>query len=470
MQKKITESTALTPLGYPGQQHLFRVPSGDYRNRCAALIQTSPSEIALAWSDAPDQTWSEPVVVVDDTRDGAFDAVMTEGGNLHLVYSEQTTNYLVTRRLTIGELGWSAGDKVTIYNGAQCYDPSLALASDDSLWVGYSLYVSPARSIYAKSSTDGGATWGTGSDDPGDQLAGAATFAFSSVIAQGSSVHALYHDQDTTLWFRTRELTAGEWSAAVVIATGSGFDTNFDMARSGDGRLGVAFNRDKLYYREYDGSNWGGITVQVDHPVSCPQVRFVDNIPAVVYLDHLGGETRVARFTGRRTSEFDDPKILDPRSAPFDHVLAYHASSESYEDLTAAAGDSGTADVYHSISNCLVKETGDVIYLGQGARFRIARVILSTLAVGGDLMVSYWDGSQWRAFTPHNGTPDLQTNPSDLVLWSEHAEVPANWQRRMVDNRSAYWVKVEALSDFTTGPVGDLVCAASETERLLFRR
>ena len=470
MRKKITETTAAWGLGNPGQSKLFRVSSGPYVGRRVALIQTSASEIKLAWSDSPGSGWSSLATVASDACDGAFDARMTSIGDIHLIYSEQSTNYLVTKKLTLGEGSWSVGSKVTVYNGAQCYDPSLAVEPGGKLWLAYSRFVTPTRWIYVKSSSDGGATWGSGIGDAGDQISGGATFAWSRVVIDNNSVHVIYNDQDTALSIRSQPLSGGSWSAQYNIATGSGFDRHFDAGIAADGRLGVAFNRDQLYYREYDGSNWGAVAVLVSQPVMCPQMLFENNVPAVVYLDLIGGDMKVARFTDRRTGSFGSPVVLDDRSAPFDAVLLYDASADSYEDLTSQAASSTAADVYHSSSGCLVKDSGDTIYLGMDARFRIARLVLSTCGAGGSLLVSYFDGADWQAFTPAGGSPDLSAATTDLLFWTDYSSVPADWQKRLVNSQSRYWVKIEVSSGFTTGPVASQVSAASETNRMIFRR
>ncbi len=221
MRKKITETTAAWGLGNPGQSKLFRVSSGPYVGRRVALIQTSASEIKLAWSDSPGSGWSSLATVASDACDGAFDARMTSIGDIHLIYSEQSTNYLVTKKLTLGEGSWSVGSKVTVYNGAQCYDPSLAVEPGGKLWLAYSRFVTPTRWIYVKSSSDGGATWGSGIGDAGDQISGGATFAWSRVVIDNNSVHVIYNDQDTALSIRSQPLSGGSWSAQYNIATGS---------------------------------------------------------------------------------------------------------------------------------------------------------------------------------------------------------------------------------------------------------
>ena len=470
MQKKITETTAQNGLGNPLQAKLFSVPSGVYIERCVALIQTGPNEIKLAWSDAPSSGWSSPMTVASDVSDSSFDARMAANGDIHVVYSEQTTSYLVTRKLTLGEGSWSVGSKVTIYNGTQCYDPSLGIAAEGDLWVSYSRFVSPNRSIYTKSSTDDGASWGSGAGDAGEQISSTSLFAWSRVVIDHTSVFVIYNDQDTAMSIRSRSLGGGNWSDEYQIATGSSFSSHFDAGVGTDGRIGVAWVRDQLYYREYDGSNWGAISVLEANTVLCPQVLFENSIPAVAYLDVINGNMKVARFTDRRTGAFSTPAVVDKREAPFDAVLLYDASSATYQDLTSQADSYVEADVYHASSGCLVKDSGDVVYLGMDARFRFARLLLSTVGVGGTIQVSYWDGANWHAFTPANGSAALDQSIVDLLFWTDYGATPVDWQKCIINSQLLYWVKIEVMSGYSTGPVATQISAASEIDRMIFRR
>ena len=72
-------------------------------------------------------------------------------------------------------------------------------------------------------------------------------------------------------------------------------------------------------------------------PATSSQVLFKQNIPIVVFLRTIAGIQTAAYFTDRKTGIFSTPVILDGRSQPFDSVLLYDASSDSYEDLTTAA-------------------------------------------------------------------------------------------------------------------------------------
>jgi hypothetical protein len=470
MQKKITDTTAAYPLGESFQAKLFRVSSGTYLGRRAAVIQTSPTEIKLAWSDAPSAGWSSLTTVASDAADQSIAVVMTATGDIHVVYSEETTNNLVTKKLTFSGGVWSVGSKVTIYNGGPSYDPSLAVELDGKLWVSFSRLIVPSRTIWVKSSTDDGATWGSGSTDAGDQIFGTSMFAWSQCLVDDYAVHVIFTDQDTALSIRSLPLSGGSWSTQYNIATGIFFSQHFHAAVGGDNRLGVVYYRDDLYYREYDGSNWGAVVVLETELTQCPQLLFDGSVPVVVYLKSVGSGLQVSMYTDRRTGIFSTPEVLDLRIAHLDAVVLYDASSDGYEDLTTEAASTTEADVYHSSSGCVVKDGGDILYLGMDARFRFARLALSTPGVGGTVLVSYWDGANWQAFTPANGSTDMGSGSVDLLLWVDFDSMPDDWQKTTVNAQTRYWVKLEVASGFTTGPVATQISAGSETKRIIFRR
>ncbi|RKX22967.1 MAG: hypothetical protein DRP45_10965, partial [Candidatus Zixiibacteriota bacterium] len=428
------------------------------------------SEIKLAFSDSPASSWSTPTTIASDAADSTFDCVMDPAGNIQLVYGEQSTHYLVTRRLTFSDGEWSVGSSVAIYNGAQCYDPSVAIELSGTLWVSWSRFSTPNRCIYVKSSTDDGATWGLGASDVGTQMSNSSMFAWSCVAIDNNSIHVIYHDQNTSLSIRSRALSGGSWSSEYNIDTGSSFDRHFDVGIGADGRVGVVFNKSQLYYREYDGNNWGAIITLDTQPAICPQLLFYRNTPVVVFQQILNGVQVVTKYTDRRTGSFSAPAVLDSRAKPYDSVLLYDASSDSYEDLTSESESYTVADIYHSDSSCLLKDSGDTAYLGMDARFRYVRLELSTPGVGGTVIYSYWDGTNWQAFTPVSGSSDLTGLSIDLLLWTDYGSVPVDWQKCAVNSQTRFWVKVEVASVYSTGPVGTQITAASKINRMIFRR
>jgi hypothetical protein len=154
----------------------------------------------------------------------------------------------------------------------------------------------------------------------------------------------------------------------------------------------------------------------------------------------------------------------------FDTVLLYHAAGATYEDLTEEAASVAAADVYHSGSGCLLKDVGDVMYVGLDTRFRFLECLLSTAGVGGTVGFSYWDGTQWVAVTPISGGGGLDLTNNEILLWSDYLSLPSDWQKKMVNGVSRFWIRVAVTGAYSTGPVADHVSAVSETRTLSFRR
>jgi len=470
MQTKITEITAAEGLGNDYQHKLFEVPAGPYVGRKVAVIQTSPTDIKLTWSDNRGLSWCTPQTIVNDAADGTCDCVITPDGHLQLVYAKQSVCHLVTRRLTFSGGVWSVGGEVTIYSGGQCYDPSIALAPDSTLWASWSLFSSPTRTIRVKSSSDNGAMWGSGAADSGTQISDPALAAESRLLTDRTAVHVFYTDHDTGMRYRSRALGGGEWSSPYIIASGSSFTRNFDVSVGGDDRIGIAWDNGGLYFREYDGFTWGAIASVDDTPGSPVQLIYQSNVPVIVFLKTFAGSEKVAMYTDRKTGEFATPRPMDNRAKVLDSVVLYHAASQSYHDVTAQAASGSAADVFHSQSGCLLKNAGDIAYVGMDTPFRFTRLNLTTPGVGGTVACSYWDGSNWRAFVPASGANHLNGSWADLLFWQDYRAIPADWQKSLINGATRFWIRILCTSAYTTGPIADQVSAISRLGRLVFRR
>ena len=470
MQHFIADVTALEALGNTYQNRFFELPSGPYCGRLVAVIQTAPDTIAITWSDNRGLTWSSPQTVASDAADLTCDCHLDAEGNLQVVYTQQTTYYLVTRRLTFSGGLWTPGSTATIYNGASCYDPSIAAGTNGHLWVSWSLYTAPNRRIHVKTSSDNGASWGSGPDDAGQPLSESGPFQWSRLLADETAIHAFYLDQDYGFWVRSRVCTSELWSAAATIATGDSFTKHFDASVGEDGRLGVVFDNDGLFFREFDGLTWGNLVTLDTASPSSPQLLYNNNIPIVVYLQPFAGTELVAMYTDRSSGSFSPPQPMDVRAKPLDRVLLFNAAAGTTQDRTAEAASPAAADVTHSQSGCLLAGAGDAVYLGMDVRWRFARCNLSTPGAGGTIACSYWDGDQWRVFTPVDGNNHLDGSWADLLFWTDYAGAPNDWRKREVDGHSCFWTKLECTSAYTTGPVADQLSAVSRLGRILLRR
>jgi hypothetical protein len=471
MHRKLLSSTGSLPLGNAPQKRLLKVASGPYAGRLAALVQSSSTDIKLTFADAPYTSWSTPLTVATDARDADFDATIDGAGNIQIVYGENGTDYLVTRRLTFASGNWGVGSKVTIYSGAASFSPSMAIESSGKIWVTWSRYSAPNKFIQVKSSTDNGAAWGTGAADAGQQITSGNSFEWSRLVITPDHIHVIAVYGNSRIVIRSLPTGGGSWSDEVTVASGgSGFTEHFDAAVRSDGLVGVVYNDSMFRYREFDGVNWGAIVTLNASTVDSPQLFFRGQTPVVVFLQTFDGYQKVMKVTDRGSGSFSTPVPLEQRAKEFDAVVLYEINSGTYQTVTAAASNNTAADLFHSASGCLLKNSGDQIYFGMADRFRYAELSLSTTGQGGALSFAYWDGANWRGFTPASGAAGFDTTNSRMVLWEDFNSIPSDWQKKIVANQNQFWVRVQVLSTFSRGPIGSHATAISALQRVEFRR
>jgi hypothetical protein len=292
----------------------------------------------------------------------------------------------------------------------------------------------------------------------------------SRLLTGISDIYIVYTAGSDYLRFRSIPFLGDTWSSEENVAAGAGIDQDFDAVVGPDGLLGVVYDDAALKYRQYDGANWGAVQTLDESPGYSPQLVFRGNVPVVIYLSPWTGDRGFVMYVERKTGAFSEPAILDVRARCFDSVLLYHNGSATYEDVSAAAGSAGPADVFHSASNCLLKDVGDALYAGLDNPFRFIEGHLSTAGSGGSIVYSYWDGVNWQAFTPVSGGAGLNATINDIVLWQDYRSIPSDWQKRLVDGHNLFWIRLEVRSAFSIGPVGDYVTAVSNVSAMSFRR
>jgi len=470
MQKKITETTAQFALGQAPGKKLVKVSSGEYAGRMAALIQTAAGTIKLYYADAPYTSWSGPITVATDAIDDSFAAAIDGTGNIHVVYSETSTEFLVTKKLSFSAGIWSVGSKVTIFNGNPSYFPTLAIEPGGRIWVCYTRINASLYYIYVKSSDDAGTTWGSGQADPGTALSNGFTVAFSKLVIGPNELYVIYTAQGTDLYFTKRAVSGGSWSSSVIISSTGNFDHHFDVAVNSEGLVGVVFDNDQLRFREFDGINWSAVATLDSSGGTFPQIDYFGNVPVVVYLHQFASGQIELMQTNKQTGEFSAPVILDTRAKQFDNVTLYDSVSNSYADLTSQSASATTADILHPSTSALVNAVGDSIFLGMTEKFRYIRCLLSTVGVGGSVNYSYWDGNVWKAFVPEGGNFNLNSTDKQLLLWTDFESQPSDWQQNPVDGVINFWVRIKVDTAYSTAPVGSQITALADILAITVRR
>ncbi len=470
MQEKILDTTAVYGLGYPTERMLLKVESGQYSGRLIAILQTAAGELKYTYADYPYSSWSTPLTIATDASDLPYDCVMDEDFNIYVAYSETSTDYLVSRKLYFSNGIWSISTKVTIYNGDTSYYPSLAIEDTGKIWVGWAKKTGGIRKFQVKSSSDGGATWGSGPSDIGTELTAGASSLYVKLIIDNNHIHAVYAEATVKISIRSLPLSGGSWSTEYVISSGSSLEEHFDLALASDMRLGIVWCDQSIKYSEYNGDSWSVIyTVDADNGIY-PQLSFSGNIPMVIYLSEFANDQKILKYSARQSGVFSNPAVLDGRAKQFDVVVLYELTSSTYEDLTSESSSAATGDIIHSVSSSLVESSGDIFYLGMDEKFRHLNILMSTAGSGGVVSYSYWDGNNWNAFTPSGSSYNFDSTDKDLLLWDDFNNIPQDWQKRIVNNENHFWLKIEVTSTFSTAPVGSQITAISNINALILRR
>lgn len=470
MNSSVATTTANTPLGGLSGSKLFRIKSGPYAGRQLALFLKTASELVFSWADAPYTSWSAPTTIATDLSDSPFDALLSSAGHIHLVYSQASTFDLLARKLTFTNGSWSVGAAVVVHDAQQNFEPSIAIEQSGKLWISWSRLISPNRTVHIKSSIDDGATWGSGPADAGVSFGAVATFISSRLLISSSTIYLLISAGGTLLGQYALSISGGSWSALTTIGSGTAIGLDFDAALAGDGRIGVVWHDVSLYYREFDGFNWGATITLDTEPSNSPQLFFRNLVPYLIWLRPWQGAQSLIMQTDRRTGSFTLPIPRDQRAKPFDSVVLYDASAGTYQDKTAQAESSTAADLFHTSSNALIADSGDSCYCGMDERFRYLQLTLSTVGAGGAVNYAYWNGTAWQVFTPVSGVHQLDSTPVRVVLWPTYNGIPADWQRTAVFGLARFWIRVQVSSSYATAPVASRLSAISEIGQLVIRR
>jgi hypothetical protein len=152
-------------------------------------------------------------------------------------------------------------------------------------------------------------------------------------------------------------------------------------------------------------------------------------------------------------SETGGTKYYEAMELPYVHftkVYLYH--SGVYEDETEDASNADTADVFHSATSSLLKNVGDILYLGMAERVTNCNIILSTVGIGGVIVWEYYKsqpGGGWIAFTPTSGAYHFTNITKQMNCGSL-----SGWTINSVNGFSAYWIRARVTTIFSTAPIG----------------
>jgi len=470
MEKLIDNVTSYYATGISTQAKVFKVSSGQYKNRVVVIYPKDPSTVVYSWSDPPYQSWSDPVNIVSDSADYPLSGYMDPEGNVYLVYTLVNTLDLGFVKLSFSLGSWSRGSVYTVCNQGDNYYPSMLKDGIARLWISWSFYDSETGrySVHVKSSTDEGQTWGSGPADAGTALTSGSTSCFSQLKFLSPYIYCFYSDDGTKLAYRRIELSAALWDSEQVLHSGSQIDDNFHADQSEDNRLGIVFpGTSSVLYREFDGGNWTGVYTVDSVSSVTPNLRFFQRTPFIFYGRNVGDQQNQLFFSYMEGDAFLNPLLLVKGAKPFDRVFCYDDSaSEKFHERTQEALDTTPSDLFHPTSNSLLKDANDSLFLGMDSRFNLLRIILSTSGSGGEVSWHYWDGEDWCDFVPESGAYHFDSQTKSVLMWKDLLSCPSDWQQHEIQGIKKFWLRITVKTVFSAAPVGTQITAVPECKYL----
>lgn len=457
----INSSSAYYGSGLSMQRKLMKIQSGVYAGRMAAIIPISASEIALTYADPPYNSWISPTTVINNSADYPAGCMMDDSGNIYVVYTIESSLNLGIKKLTFNNGHWEVGSVNTIYDADSNYYPSLFMDYSSRMWVCWTRYSGGNYYINIKTSVDDGVNWGIGVGNSGTTLTSGANSAYSQFVYLPTYLYCFYTEGGSKLAFRRYEINGAIWYSESSIYTGSGLLDNFSTAISDDLKIGLSFMAGTdLIFKDYDGVSWSG-NYNLDNNLSiAPVIKYNSSIPFVFYGKELGSANDQLYYSFKDGAGFSSPTRITPALSTFDKTLCYYDDGTvGFYDVTNKAKDTTSADIYHIESNGLLKNSGDILYLGMTDKFFHVNLTLSTAGTSGVVSWYYWNGDNWTSFVPSSGAYNFDSSPALIRLWEDSGEAPSTWQSSIVNGSSLFWIKAVVTSAFSTAPVGTQITA-----------
>jgi hypothetical protein len=375
-------------------------------------------------------------------------------------------------KLTFTAGAWTTAAAITVVNVDDNYNPFILIDSDGVYWCFFVNHNTSGDSKYyprVKSSSDNGATWGTGPTDTGDALSSGSTdIIYISALQITSNIYAVFTVDRSDLYLNIYNMKTSSWSSQGTVHSGNYIDDDFDIAKSVDNKLGLTFavsGDSKIYFKEFNGSTWSGL-YDVDTILSrSPQIKYIGSSPKLFYAGLAGNNYYLLKYSELSQDTFINSAYSGGINV-LDKLFVYSQNAGDYEDKTTNASSIATADIYHTGTTALLDIIDDCVYFGKSNRFFCLSIILSTAGIGGTLVWEYYDGFQWNTFSPDSGAYHFDSTDKLVYLWEDINSTPEDWQLAKINNCNAYWVRVRVTVGFSVDPVGSQIIAVPKCDDL----
>lgn len=433
-------------------------------------------------------TWNCGSQLSSDTSNLMYaDARTDSSDNIYLVYSVAgsggNANYDVTyRKLTASSCSpapcdWTVESAQTVLDADASGDnagfhyATIELQGTTRAWVAVREYdgTNYQVGVYYSDSLAAAPTW-TESQATLDTAGTNSSYHFPTIVRFGTNIGIIWNDQATgDIYWRYRADGDGltSWNTAAQIANRLTRFPTFSAVGDSTGNIYLAVQDSSVAFYHYLSSWSSGATVA--SPSVADQFTSVSTDGTNVYVVY-GDTTGITGGVNRKltykkgvppfaTGNFDtNPTALVSYHDIFDKVWLYDASADTYEEETTDSGNTTAADIAHSNSATIVKDTGDIIYMGKSTTFDAMSWVPSTVSVGGT--------NSWQYCSAVDATPTCTTwTPITFTVqqnqgWKGNGygsfTPPSDWQASKVNGESTayYYVRDLTTGDYTVGPIG----------------
>ncbi|HVZ66924.1 MAG TPA: peptidoglycan DD-metalloendopeptidase family protein [Patescibacteria group bacterium] len=492
----INTSSDLNATQASTQHHIVRTSDGTLHSFVQVGTQTATcggsSKSGLLWFNSTDNgaTWTCQAQLSSDTTNLFYaDARVDTSDNIYVVYSVNTTGRnnaydVIYQKISYnGSSSWTAQTPQTVLDGsgsATAYSyATIELESTTRAWIATRYYdgTNYGVTVQYSNSLGNAPTW-TQSISNLDTVGSTNTKHIPTMIRFGTSIGVIWSDQTANgLYWRTRgdSDSLSSWTAQVAVFTATGLVTpTFAAATDNQGHIYVATNAaTSVYLNYFNGATWTAALTVSSAAASAAFVSLStdgDNV-WVFYGDTTN---LAAGLSGNRRLVYKEcyPPFLvtadcDTNSTSvnsyqdiFDKSWAFRATGSVYTDVTTAAGNTTTADVFNSSSTKMVSALGDIIYFGKTVQYDAISWAISTAGVGGTIVWEYCSGvdgsnncNAWStlSFTA-SSTPSFTATTNGYGAFTP----PGGWVAGKVntDSSTYYYIRARVSVAYTTAPIG----------------
>ncbi len=499
-----TSSTALASY-FSSQRHVSSTTEGTLHSFVQVGAQSATcggqSRSGLLWFTSSDSgaTWTCQGQISSDTSNLMYSDVRVDGSNnLYIVYSVSATGRNNAYDVNYRKFTYNGGSSWTMQSAQTVLDGSgtgtaysfavLELQGTDRIWIASRYYngTNYGMTVYYSDSLGNSPTWSL-------SLADVATTDLSSrantpvLVRYGSNkmgIAYVYYSSGYKLgWrFRSDSDSLGSWQAQLQLSTFSDFGTDpvISAVAAGD-FVWVAVADGSIILKTFNGISWGSSTISTsssyDVSLSTDGVNlwvFSKEVPSTISASVIGR----GRFTYKKCyppfvlATCDTSALVTSYQNVFSKVWAYSNADNSYTDVTTAASNSTTADVFNANSTKMVSVVSDAIYFGQDLQFDSISWALSTQGSGGTIVWEYCSSvdvslncTAWSTLTfSSSSAPSFTTASSSWGAFT----APADWVASKVNSEgTAYWyIRGRVSVGFSTAPIGTQMLASAQNNNI----